>query len=94
MKKLFPLLFTLVILSSALSIPAFAQGTPSLSHATNNSQMNSYGTNNNTEGNTNLNANNYRTNATTDDNDFDWGWLGLLGLAGLFGLRSRDRERT
>ena len=37
--------------------------------------------------------NNYRTN-TVDDNDIDWGWLGLLGLIGLAGLRSKGRERT
>jgi len=24
------------------------------------------------------------------DNDHDWGWIGLLGLAGLLGLRRRD----
>lgn len=37
---------------------------------------------------------NYRANATTvDDNDFGWGWLGLIGLAGLFGMRSRERDR-
>ncbi|MGE5658659.1 MAG: WGxxGxxG family protein [Actinomycetota bacterium] len=29
----------------------------------------------------------------TDYNrDFDWGWLGLLGLGGLFGLLPRKRE--
>ena len=30
---------------------------------------------------------------TTDerDGDQDWGWVGLLGLAGLLGLRRRDR---
>ena len=59
--------------------------------------MNSYGTNNaynNPGDNTNLNSKDYRTNATTDDKDFDLGWLGLLGLTGLFGFRSRDRERT
>lgn len=46
---------------------------------------------------------NFRTNATNtgrfraaadNDNDMDWGWLGLLGLIGLAGLRGRDRERT
>ncbi|AWB44092.1 hypothetical protein DCC85_07580 [Paenibacillus sp. CAA11] len=37
---------------------------------------------------------NYTTNAVNDDNDFDWGWLGLLGLIGLAGLRSKDRERS
>lgn len=25
-----------------------------------------------------------------DDNDTDWGWIGLLGLAGLLGLRRRE----
>ena len=25
-----------------------------------------------------------------DDDDMDWGWIGLLGLAGLLGLRRRD----
>ena len=25
-----------------------------------------------------------------DDDDQDWGWIGLLGLAGLLGLRRRD----
>ena len=32
---------------------------------------------------------------TTDynnDRDTDWGWLGLLGLAGLLGLRRRDHD--
>ncbi|MUT67761.1 WGxxGxxG family protein [Paenibacillus sp. NEAU-GSW1] len=38
-------------------------------------------------------ANRYRTTAA-DDNDMDWGWLGLLGLIGLAGLRNRGRERT
>jgi MYXO-CTERM domain-containing protein len=50
------------------------------------------------EGNRNQNVNNtntyqgnnYRTTAA--DNDTDWGWIGLLGLAGLFGLRGRNRN--
>ena len=50
------------------------------------------------DNNTRLNANNYRTNAVDNDNDFNWSWLGLLGLIGLAGLRNRgherDRERT
>ncbi|MGP4060505.1 WGxxGxxG family protein [Halobacillus sp. H74] len=25
-----------------------------------------------------------------DDDDTDWGWVGLIGLAGLLGLRRRD----
>ena len=28
------------------------------------------------------------------DNNFDWGWLGLLGLSGLLGLIPRKREET
>ena len=28
--------------------------------------------------------------ARTDDDHRDWGWLGLIGLAGLLGLRRRD----
>jgi MYXO-CTERM domain-containing protein len=28
------------------------------------------------------------------DRDFDWGWLGLLGLSGLFGLIPRKREEN
>lgn len=33
-----------------------------------------------------------RTGTNYDDNDTDWGWVGLLGLAGLLGLRRRDRH--
>ena len=28
------------------------------------------------------------------DDDMDWGWIGLLGLAGLFGLRRNDDRRN
>jgi len=28
------------------------------------------------------------------DRDFDWGWLGLLGLSGLLGLMPRKREEN
>ena len=28
------------------------------------------------------------------DRDFDWGWLGLLGLSGLFGLMPRKHTET
>jgi len=38
-------------------------------------------------------ANNYRTTAVDNNRGTNWGWLGLLGLTGLFGLRSRERER-
>jgi len=29
---------------------------------------------------------------TQEDNDFDWGWLGLLGLLGLGGLAGRKNS--
>ncbi|MEB3281846.1 MAG: WGxxGxxG family protein [Lyngbya sp.] len=35
-----------------------------------------------------------RTLEYEDDNDFDWGWLGLIGLAGLAGLRGRKHDET
>jgi MYXO-CTERM domain-containing protein len=35
-----------------------------------------------------------RTVPTDNDNDRDWGWLGLLGLAGLLGLRRRDHTES
>ncbi|WP_114383559.1 WGxxGxxG family protein [Paenibacillus prosopidis] len=41
-----------------------------------------------------LGTDNYRATAAGDDNNMDWGWLGLIGLLGLAGLRNRDRERT
>ncbi|MFC0335554.1 WGxxGxxG family protein [Paenibacillus sepulcri] len=50
-----------------------------------NPRMNTYGT---------TTANNIRANAADDNNDMDWGWLGLLGLLGLVGLRGRSKERT
>jgi hypothetical protein len=39
----------------------------------------------------NFDNGNFRTTAA-DDNDMDWGWLGLLGLIGLAGLFNRNRE--
>jgi hypothetical protein len=33
-----------------------------------------------------------RTAAGTQDNDRDWGWIGLAGLLGLLGLRGRDNR--
>ena len=37
-------------------------------------------------------APNQTVDNTNQDNDFDWGWLGLLGLAGLAGLAGRKRN--
>jgi hypothetical protein len=58
-----------------------------------------YGGTSSTSYNTNgtMRGYNYRTNAATNTNNNNWGWLGLLGLLGLMGLRRnnehRDRER-
>ena len=30
---------------------------------------------------------------TTDDDGMDWGWLGLIGLAGLLGLKRSEPHR-
>jgi MYXO-CTERM domain-containing protein len=35
-----------------------------------------------------------RGTADTEDDDFDWGWVGLLGLIGLAGLRRHDNPRA
>lgn len=31
--------------------------------------------------------------ATDDDDDMEWGWIGLLGLAGLMGMKRRDDRK-
>ncbi|WP_054024968.1 WGxxGxxG family protein [Bacillus sp. FJAT-28004] len=90
MKKLCSFLIAFSILSSAMSIPVFAEK----SEKSNQSDTMTLDNNRMINNGTDMNTNNYRTNAATDDNDMDWGWLGLLGLAGLIGLKSRDRERT
>ncbi len=58
--------------------------TPSTYGGTDASRYNTNGT---------MRGYNYRTNATTTDNDMDWGWLGLLGLLGLIGLRKTNDDR-
>lgn len=37
-------------------------------------------------------ANDAAVQTDVDDDDTDWGWVGLLGLAGLLGLRRRDNH--
>lgn len=90
MKKLCSLLIAFSIVSSAMTIPVFAEK----SEKSNQTDIMVLDNNQMVNNGTNVNTNNYRTNAATYDNDMDWGWLGLIGLAGLIGLRSRDRERT
>ncbi|MBE9193514.1 WGxxGxxG-CTERM domain-containing protein [Gloeocapsopsis crepidinum LEGE 06123] len=35
----------------------------------------------------------YEREGVYEDNDFDWGWLGLIGLAGLAGLAGKGKGR-
>ncbi|WP_414588626.1 WGxxGxxG family protein [Scytonema sp. PCC 10023] len=35
----------------------------------------------------------YEQTGIYEDDDFDWGWLGLIGLVGLFGLAGKSRRQ-
>lgn len=62
-----------------------------------NDVTNNYRTNNFTNDQMNnhrSDGNTYRANAVNNNRNFNWGWLGLIGLAGLIGLRNRESERT
>ncbi|MBU5347536.1 MULTISPECIES: WGxxGxxG family protein [Paenibacillus] len=78
MKKILATFLAGISIALILAVPAFAEN--------NNMNSNDMRTNN-------VNTNGYNTNAVGNDNDTDWGWLGLLGLAGLVGLRRRNPER-
>ena len=51
------------------------------------------GTTNGTNSTTTTTPGSDVSNAETD-RDFDWGWLGLLGLSGLLGLIPKKREEN
>lgn len=62
-----------IALAAALSMPVFAQGTTGSGSST---------------GSTGATSTTADTTVRRDtDRGFDWGWLGLLGLAGLMGMR-------
>ncbi|MBE7900683.1 WGxxGxxG-CTERM domain-containing protein [Paenibacillus polymyxa] len=67
---------------AALVVPSSAQSANV--DVANDTANNAYHNNNST-----YNANSVRTNAVDNDNDMDWGWIGLLGLLGLAGMRKR-----
>lgn len=77
MKKLFMATFVLSF-SLLLSLPAFADGTTTEEAIAVNAQMN--------------NANNTTRAYATDNNNPNWGWLGLAGLLGLAGMRNRSKN--
>lgn len=76
----------------ALAIPVSAQEAAQFSAATANDQNTMYNQD------ARYNTNNVRANTATTDNNrgIDWGWLGLLGLFGLAGMRKRvsDPDRS
>jgi MYXO-CTERM domain-containing protein len=47
-----------------------------------------------TTGGTNSTTTTTGSDVASADNNTDWGWLGLLGLSGLFGLIPRKREEN
>jgi MYXO-CTERM domain-containing protein len=83
-KKTITLFLIMTCMLLMFSLSAFAESSSAM------------GTNHSLYNNTNngMNTNNYRATATTNSNNYDWGWLGLLGLIGLAGLRGRNRERS
>jgi len=84
MKKTLTSFLIMTCLFFVFSLSASADGTNTMGNRSGN------GMNNNS-----TTTNSYRTNAATNDNNnFDWGWLGLLGLIGLAGLRKQKHERT
>ncbi|MBW5467389.1 hypothetical protein GPJ61_05825 [Brevibacillus formosus] len=100
MKKLNVIMLAF-LLTVTMSLTAFAEtggtigagntgGTNTQNNMTGNTGVGVTG--NGAPANTGINNNMYRTTAV--DADSDWEWIGLLGLAGLLGLRGRNRERN
>lgn len=81
-----------ILMLSVFSI----QGVPVIAQ-TNNIQAEQVGNEqrvNNDRGTVNNNnRTDYQRTATEEDDDTDWGWIGLLGLLGLLGRRRRDDKR-
>lgn len=48
----------------------------------------------NQQASNNYQNNSVQANSTNNDNDMDWGWLGLLGLLGLAGMRKRVSDHS
>jgi MYXO-CTERM domain-containing protein len=71
-------LAAIVLSFSLLTIPAYASSTPTEAVPVNTTMDN---------------ANNTTTRAyATTDNNRNWGWLGLVGLLGLAGMRNRSKN--
>ncbi|CAH1190978.1 MULTISPECIES: WGxxGxxG family protein [Paenibacillus] len=93
MKKKVTAVIATFLFVFALALPVSAQEATQIATATVNDQNTVY------THDARYNTNNVRANsATTTDNNrgIDWGWLGLLGLFGLAGMRKRvsDPDRS
>lgn len=85
--------FTLMLGAGIIS----AAGTNQVNSMTSLTAQSNLSSDNRSMNSNNMTSNsggNYRANATNNDNDFDWGWLGLLGLIGLAGMRGRNHDRN
>lgn len=58
-----------------------------------NANGNNAADNNDNLTDTNMTRDVAATNDNENDDDMDWGWLGLIGLAGLLGRRRRDDRK-
>lgn len=73
-----------------LTLAALMSAAPVEAQNSNNNNSAGAATTNRADDNRNDNRNDNRRVAS-DDDDRDWGWLGLLGLAGLLGLMPKKR---
>lgn len=92
MKKKITTVIATFLFVFALAIPVSAQEATQIATAAVNDQNTMY------NHDARYNTNNVRANSATTDNNrgIDWGWLGLLGLFGLAGMRKRvsDPDRS
>jgi MYXO-CTERM domain-containing protein len=88
MKKQITTAVVSIFLLGALAVPASAQNV-------NEATMDGRDNNTYHYNSSNYNPSGVRANSTTDDGKrMDWGWLGLLGLLSLAGMRKRVSDHS